>query len=528
MRKSLFEVRAVDRAFYDRHIGSWLPDRIIDAHTHLWLKRFNDRGTADMQARTVSWPSRVADENPVEHLLATYRLMFPGKSVTPLVFASLAGPKQFDAANDYVSHSARRHGLPALIFSDPRWPAAELESRLQKGGFLGIKSYLTMAPACLPGAEIRIFDFFPPHQLELMNRHGWIVMLHIPRPARLRDPVNLAQLLEIEERYPNLQLIIAHVGRAYCPEDMGDAFKVLAPTRRMCFDFSANANALVFRRLLETVGPKRVLFGSDLPILRMRARRICEGGFYVNLVPRDLYGDVSGDAHLREVRGAEAARLTFFMYEELAAFGRAARAVKLAPADLEDVFYRNAAAILERAGTPARRQLQMVYPAGRKVAGQDLALPPGYLLRTYREGDGRRLIGLMRRAGFKTWNDETLKDLLRKALPAGIFFIVCRRTGELAATASATHNPTALHPAGGELGWVACDPAHRGRGLGGMVSAAVARRLRAAGYTEIYLLTDDFRLPAIKTYLNLGWKPLRCAPDMAARWEAVFKQLKMT
>ncbi len=350
--KPLFAVNAADRSFFDKHIGPWLPDRIVDIHTHVWLKRFESKKEHGKQSRTVAWPSLVANENPVEHLIETYRLMFPGKTVTPTIFANVTAPEKLDAANDYVSRCARRYGFPALIFSDPCWTAGDLESRIQKGGFLGIKSYLTMAPACVPAAEIRIFDFFPHHQLKLMNRRGWIVMLHIPRNARLRDPVNLAQLREIEERYPGLQLIVAHVGRAYCPEDIGDAFKVLAQTKRMFFDISANSNALVFRRLLETVGPKRVLFGSDMPILRMRARRICEKGFYVNLVPRGLYGDGSGDAHLRAVRGAEADRVTFFMYEELAAFGRAARAVRLTPAELEAVFFRNAQAILERAGKP--------------------------------------------------------------------------------------------------------------------------------------------------------------------------------
>jgi predicted TIM-barrel fold metal-dependent hydrolase/GNAT superfamily N-acetyltransferase len=469
----------------------------------------------------------VADENPVEHLIETYRLMFPGKSITPMIFANLADPRCFDAANSYVSRSARRHRLPALIFSDPRWSASDLEARIQKGGFLGIKSYLTMSPAYLPTAEIRIFDFFPHHQLELMNRHGWIVMLHIPRNARLRDPVNLAQMLEIEERYPQLQLIIAHVGRAYCPEDIGDAFKVLAQTKRMCFDISANANAVVFRRLLETVGPKRVLFGSDMPILRMRARRICEKGFYVNLVPKGLYGDVSGDAHMRELRGAEAAKLTFFMYEELAAFGRAAQAIKLSRADIAAVFYDNAAAILKRAGTVAPQQLRMFFPAGKHVAKRDLALPPGYALRTYRDGDGAKYIRLMRRAGFTTWDNATLTSLLRIALPEGIFFAVHKGSGVLAATASAMHNPTDQHSFGGELGWVACDPDHRGKGLGGAVTAAVEKRFLAAGYNWVYLRTDDFRLPAIKTYLNLGWEPLLYLPDMAERWKVVLKQLGM-
>jgi len=344
--KSLFEVKAVDRMFYEKHLAGWLPDKIIDIHTHVWLKRFKDRTEPGMKGRTVSWPSMVAAENPVEHLIATYKLMFPGKSVTPLIFTNLTGPKHFDAANDYVSLSSRKHGFPALIFSDPCWAASDLEGRIQKGGFLGIKSYLTMAPAYLPTTEIRIFDFFPHHQMEVMNRHGWIMMLHIPRNDRLRDPVNLAQLLEIEERYPDIKLIVAHVGRAYCPEDIGDSFEILSKTKKMCFDISANTNAETFRQLLETVGPKRVLFGSDLPILRMRTRRICEKGFYINLVPKGLYGDVSGDKHMREVNEHEAARLTFFMYEELAAFRRAAHTVGLNANDVQDVFYNNAQRML--------------------------------------------------------------------------------------------------------------------------------------------------------------------------------------
>ena len=158
--KPLFEVKPVDREFYAKRLRDWLPARIIDAHTHVWLKQFKERKKPGMKSRTVSWPSMVADDNPVEDLIETYRLMFPGKSVTPLVFASLAGPKHFDAANDYVGQVAHRHKLPALIFSDPRWTAFDLEDRIRGGGFLGIKSYLTMSPAYLPTAEIRIFDFY--------------------------------------------------------------------------------------------------------------------------------------------------------------------------------------------------------------------------------------------------------------------------------------------------------------------------------------------------------------------------------
>lgn len=345
--KPLFEVRTVDHKFYEKRLRDWLPDKIIDIHTHVWLKQFNEK-TGKKTTRTVSWPAKVAKENPVEHLVETYSLMFPGKTVTPLMFTGLVSEKNLDKANDYVARVSRERKYPALIFSHPCWGADEFEKKIQALGLLGAKSYLSLAPDCLSTTEIRIFDYFPHHQLEVLNRHGWIMMLHIPRDGRLRDPVNLAQMLEIEERYPNIKLIIAHVGRAYCPEDIGDAFKVLSKTRRMYFDISANTNAEAFRQLLETVGPKRVLFGSDLPILRMRTRRICEKGFYVNLIPKGLYGNVSGDKHMREVNKQEADKLTFFMYEELFAFSRAAHAVGLTADDIKDVFYNNAQRILKK------------------------------------------------------------------------------------------------------------------------------------------------------------------------------------
>ena len=47
------------------------------------------------------------------------------------------------------------------------------------------------------------------------------------------------------------------------------------------------------------------------------------------------------------------------------------------------------------------------------------------------------------------------------------------------------------------------------------------RRFASAGYTRIYLKTDDWRLPAIKTYLKLGFIPFLFLPDMEGRWRDV-------
>ena len=337
-----------DRAFYEERLRDFLPSRVVDIHTHCWLDAFR-RAPGDGPRRAVSWPALVARDNPVESLAETFRLLLPDKDCGALVFGFPDQEFDVDASNDYVAANAGAHGYEALMLSRPEWSAQEYADRLEAGRFLGAKVYLNFAADYIPGDELRILDFAPRHQLEVLDDRAAILMLHIPRPGRLRDPVNLHEMIEIERRYPRLQIIIAHVGRAYCDSDLGDAFLRLAGSTRLLFDISANTNSHVFATAVRAVGVERILFGSDLPITRMRMRRVCEDGRYVNIVPPGLYGDVTGDPNMRESSMDEANMLTFFFYEEIDAFRRAADDCGLTHAEVEHVFHRNADRCLARA-----------------------------------------------------------------------------------------------------------------------------------------------------------------------------------
>jgi len=149
-------------------------------------------------------------------------------------------------------------------------------------------------------------------------------------------------------------------------------------------------------------------------------------------------------------------------------------------------------------------------------------LSAGYRLRQWFGDDYSTYFALLGAAGMPP---PAMSYWAERVLANGFFVVEVESSGALAATCLAAHRPAARHPRAGALGWLAADPSHSGHKLGRSVSAAVTTRLIAAGYERIYLETHDFRLPAIKVYLGLGWEPLLYAPDMEERWRVVCMSL---
>jgi mycothiol synthase len=173
------------------------------------------------------------------------------------------------------------------------------------------------------------------------------------------------------------------------------------------------------------------------------------------------------------------------------------------------------------AGAEAYLQLQMVWPEHLLDHPPAVQAADGYHLRTYRRGDESRFYAVMALAGWPGWDDAKLKLWIARIPPGSWFMAVHTASDQIVATAMGLHDHSDQHPFGGELGWVASDPAHRGNGLGASVCAAVTARLLAAGYHNVHLYTEHWRLPAIKSYLKLGYVPYLYAPEMFARWQEV-------
>src|ERR687883_408137 len=86
----------------------------------------------------------------------------------------------------------------------------------------------------------------------------------------------------------------------------------------------------------------------------------------------------------------------------------------------------------------------------------------------------------------------------------GVFFATCAAAADQPVASATAWRVPPEERATGYVHMVAALPAHRGRGLGRLVTLATLHHLRAHGFGEAVLDTDDFRLSAIRTYLGLG------------------------
>ena len=175
---------------------------------------------------------------------------------------------------------------------------------------------------------------------------------------------------------------------------------------------------------------------------------------------------------------------------------------------------------------PGRAHLRMVWPETAPTTRIDPRVPNGYFVRTYCRGDERCFLALMAKMDFDSWADEKLEYNMSRALPAGWFFAVDANSSEPVATAICLHNYYSKFPFTGDLGWLACHPDHRGKGLGYTLAACVTNRFHEAGYSRIQLRTEYYRLPAIKTYLKLGYVPCLYCQEVYGLWEEICEKLK--
>jgi mycothiol synthase len=150
-------------------------------------------------------------------------------------------------------------------------------------------------------------------------------------------------------------------------------------------------------------------------------------------------------------------------------------------------------------------------------------VPASYSIRHFQPGDEAGWDEIIRDSFKDPGNsfDKTMKS--DKAYEPERVLFVCYN-GKPVATAAAWHRPEWGENTG-YLHMVGTHSSYAGRGLGLQASLAALHRMAAEGRTEAVLQTDDFRIPAIKIYLKLGFSPVIVHESQPARWKAVFNAI---
>lgn len=143
-----------------------------------------------------------------------------------------------------------------------------------------------------------------------------------------------------------------------------------------------------------------------------------------------------------------------------------------------------------------------------------------------READAADSAGLAHLLGAafaeQKWTVDRVVGELLEADDVAATYVIDGDDGPVA-TASARY--VQRFPESGYVHWVAVDPAHRGKRLGTLIMATVLQRFSADGRHSAILETDDYRLPAIASYLGQGFIPHYVDSDHEDRWSLVFQQL---
>ena len=159
---------------------------------------------------------------------------------------------------------------------------------------------------------------------------------------------------------------------------------------------------------------------------------------------------------------------------------------------------------------------------------ESIQFPDGYYMRSYTQGDG---IGWCKccidgslgveEISENVFEEKMLKD--KSVNPENIFFLISP-IGDIAGTV--TYQYTNDKDTGC-IHMVAIEKNYQGKGLAAPLMLYAVQKIIDDGKKEIILTTDDWRIPAIKTYCRTGFVPV-IKPgdsDMENRWQEVMEKI---
>jgi ribosomal protein S18 acetylase RimI-like enzyme len=158
-----------------------------------------------------------------------------------------------------------------------------------------------------------------------------------------------------------------------------------------------------------------------------------------------------------------------------------------------------------------------------------VALPNGYSMRPYRDGDIPVWVAVQNAADpYFVATAESFTETMpgnTQYLAERVLFLVDPTGNEIGSIAGWNDSFVEDREIG-HIHWVAIIEAAQGRGLAKPMLSAACAVMQRNGYNEAYLETNTRRLPAINLYLQFGFVPYVQNETQREAWRAVAPYLK--
>lgn len=309
-----------DMQIYEKEIQPYLPAKIFDAHSHLLKTEFHDYNEDNEFFYDVE----------INDLRNYWDVLFPDSQINGLIFGTPFYNCDFEAENNFVAKSINDDKNRFSLMVKPQMSSKYLEDMILKYKPSGLKPYLVHA-LVEDKQNARITDFITEEQIDIANKFGLSITLHVSKLRGMADPENLEDISRLINQYPKVQFILAHCGRCFISVNMADTLDELPIADNLWLDTSAVCETGVFLELFSRYDTSRIIYGSDLvnPVA-FRGTYVGLGMSWHPVTPDRIIGF-----------GQLESMATFAVYENLRSLLHAAKHTGLSQNDIQNIFFNN-------------------------------------------------------------------------------------------------------------------------------------------------------------------------------------------
>ncbi|MBR2377112.1 MAG: amidohydrolase family protein [Clostridia bacterium] len=307
-------------------INDFLPDKIFDAHMHLYHKDYmvGESQTFTLEGYYKDLSKVIGNREVLANIIP-----YPSKKV---VMASDDSVLNFTDKFLYEELSKNPNNVGEILVL-PNDTEESILKRIKSERICGFKPYHLLNGG-VDTTQLDIEEYLPESAFSLADKLGKVITLHLVKDKALSDEKNLNYIITMAKKYPNAKLILAHAARGFASWTTVESIDKIKNLDNVWYDLSAVCESPAIFEIIRKCGTTRVVWGSDYPISNIVGKA-------VSIADKFYWIDKSYNPEIAK----EVEMLTVFE-ENILAVRQAFNMLDLTKKDIEDIFYNNSLRLL--------------------------------------------------------------------------------------------------------------------------------------------------------------------------------------